>query len=134
MRRTSQATATASSAGLSISCAADTDPLHKDWGGRGEIAKGTFESLANITVVKTNNLPSANQTADTSFLAKYRGDYSNTMGLVMARMAVGTVQFLDISLESRWEIRTQRTFMIGKMAVGHGKLRVKCAIELADVD
>jgi hypothetical protein len=56
------------------------------------------------------------------------------MGLVMNRMAVGTVQLMDISLETDREIRTQGTFMVGKMAGGHGALPVECAIELADID
>jgi hypothetical protein len=115
-------------------CAADTDLINKDWGGKGEISRGSFESLAGIEIVKTNHLPGADDSANTAIKAAYRANYANTMGLVMNRMAVGTVQLMDISLESAWEIRTQGTFMIAKMAVGHGKLRVECAIELADSD
>lgn len=115
-------------------CAADTDLINKDWGGKGEISHGTFESLAGIQIVKTNHLPSADDSANTAIKAAYRANYANTMGLVMNRMAVGTVQLMDISIESAWEPRTQGTFMVSKMAVGHGKLRVECAIELADVD
>ena len=115
-------------------CAQNTSLINKDWGGAGSLSQGSFETLAGINIVKTNNLPQTNQAADAAVLAKYRGDYSNTMGLVMNRMAVGTVQLMDISLETDREIRTQGTFMVGKMAVGTDKLRVECAIELADID
>ena len=114
-------------------CAADTNLINKDWGGRGEIAKGSFESLAGLTIVKTNHLPTANDTANAALKPAYQADYRGVVGLVMNKMAVGTVQLMDISLESAWEIRTQGHFMIAKMAVGHGKLRVECAIELKDI-
>jgi hypothetical protein len=39
---------------------------------------------------------------------------------------------MDISLETDWEVRRQGTFMVAKMAVGHGILRADCAIELGD--
>jgi hypothetical protein len=91
----------------------------QDWGGPGSLPQGAFETLAAINIVKTNNLPQTNQSADGNVLAKYRGDYSNTMGLIMNRMAVGMVPLMDISLETAREIRTQGTFMVGKVARGH---------------
>ena len=78
--------------------------------------------------------PLVTTSADATLLSKYRGNYANTMGVVTNRWAVGTVQLMDISLETDREIRTQGTFMVGKQAVGHGALRVECVIELADVD
>ena len=114
-------------------CAADTDLINKDWGGRGEIARGTFESLAGLQIVKTNHLPNANDAANAAIQTKYRGDYRLTYGLVMNKMAVGTVQLMDISVSSSWEDRTQGNFMLAKMATGSDKLRVECAIELAEV-
>lgn len=112
--------------------AADTDLINKDWGGSGAIASGTFTSLAGIQIIKTVNLPGANDSANTGIFSKYRADFSHTAGLIMNRNAVGTVQLMDISVESDWEIRHQGTFFIAKMAVGHGPLREDCAIELAN--
>lgn len=111
-------------------CAQNTTLINKDWGGAGDLSKGSFSSLAGITIVKTNNLPSTDLSADATVITKYRGNYAKTFGLVMNRWAVGTVQLMDISLETDREIRTQGTFMVGKLAVGHGPLRVECAIEL----
>jgi hypothetical protein len=102
--------------------------LNKDIGGSGALKDGTFESLAGIKIVKTNNLPSTNVATG---LTKYQGDFTNTVGIVANRWAVGTVQLMDISLESEYEIRRQGTFMVSKMAVGHGTLRADCAVEIS---
>lgn len=107
--------------------AQDTVLINKDYNGAGSISAGKIDTVAGFPIVKTNNLPSTNVTTG---LAKYQGDYSGTLGLIMNKWAVGTVQLADIALESEWEIRRQGTFMVAKMAVGHGKLRVECAIEL----
>ena len=108
--------------------AQNTTLINKDFAGAGSIASGRIETVAGIDLIKTNNLPSTNVTTG---ITKYRGDYSKTFGLVMNRWAVGTVQLMDISLESEYEIRRQGTFMVAKMAVGSDKLRPECAIELA---
>jgi hypothetical protein len=106
--------------------------LNTDYKGSANISTGRIDTVAGFPIIKTNNVPSTDQTADTSIHTKYRADYSKTVGIVMNKMAVGTVQLMDISLESEWEIRRQGTFMVAKMAVGHDKLRVECAAEIAD--
>lgn len=103
------------------------DLINKDFNGAGSIAAGTIQTVAGIDIVKSNNVPSTNVTTG---LTKYQGDFSLTAGIVMNRWAVGTVQLMDIALESDWETRRQGTFMLAKMAVGHGKLRPECAIEI----
>jgi len=108
--------------------AQNTTLINKDYNGAGSIAAGRIETVAGIDLIKTNNVPSTNVTTG---ITKYRGDYSKTVILVMNRWAVGTVQLMDISLESEYEIRRQGTFMVAKMAVGSDKLRPECAIELA---
>lgn len=108
--------------------AQEKDLINKDYNGAGSIASGHIQTVAGIDIVKTNNLPNTNVTTG---LAKYQGDYSKTVGLVMNRWAVGTVQLMDIALDSEWEIRRQGTFMLAKMAVGHGPLRPECSYELA---
>ena len=107
--------------------AQEKDLINKDYAGAGSIASGTIETVAGITLVKTNNVPS---TTVSTGIAKYQGDYSVTAGVIMNRWAVGTVQLQDISLESEYEIRRQGTFMVARMAVGSDKLRPECAIEL----
>lgn len=108
--------------------AQNTTLINKDYNGAGSLAAGRIETVAGIDLVKSNNVPSTNVTTGPT---KYRGDFSDTVGLVMNRWAVGTVQLMDIALESDWEPRRQGTFMLAKMAVGHGILRGECAIELS---
>lgn len=113
--------------------AQDTNLVNTLWGGQGGIADGVIKSLAGIDIIKTNNLPSTDLSLDANTLTKYRGNYSKTAALVMNNWAVGTVQLMDLSLESEWEIRRQGTFMIAKLAVGHGILRPECSVELANI-
>lgn len=106
--------------------------LNTDYKGNANIAAGTIDTVAGFPIIKTNNVPSTDLTSDVSIHSKYRADFSKTVGIVMNKMAVGTLQLMDISLESEWEIRRQGNFFVAKMAVGHDKLRVECAAEIAD--
>lgn len=107
--------------------AQNTTLLDRDYGGEANITSGTIDTAAGIQIVKTNNLPNTNVTTG---LTKYRGDFSTTAMVITNRWAVGTLQLLDLSMESEWEIRRQGTFLLAKMAVGHGILRADCAIEV----
>lgn len=113
--------------------AKNTSLINKDWGGKGSIAEGKIETLAGISIVKTNHLPNTNQSADTSINAKYRGNFLNTAILVQNRQAVGTVKLMDLSTQSEYQTLFQATAMIARMAVGHGGLRPDCGIEIAAV-
>lgn len=110
--------------------AKNTDLINKDWAGAGSLASGMIETLAGFPIVKTNNLPVANDSANTAIPSKYRGNFSTTAGLIWHRSAVGTVKLLDLAIDTEYEPRNQGTFMVGKYAVGHGYLRPECAIEL----
>jgi hypothetical protein len=106
----------------------NTDILNKDWGGQGSYAEGTAPQVAGIKIVKTNQLPSTNVTSGPT---AYRGNFTNTYGVVYHKAAVGTVQLLGITPESDWDIRRQGWLILAKMAVGHGILRPECSVELA---
>jgi hypothetical protein len=113
--------------------AAKTNTLiNKDWDGKGSYADGTIQSIAGLTIVKTNNLPSADDTSNTNIPSAYRADYSHVFGLVWTPDAMGTVKLLELSMESEYMIREQGTYMISKYAVGHGKLRPECAVEVTN--
>ena len=113
--------------------AQQTDLINKDYSGAGSIASGRIETVAGIDIIKSNHVPSADDSANTDIDSKYRADYSSTIGIVANRMGAGTVQLMDVSLESEWEIRRQGTFMVAKMAVGHDVLRHDCCIEIYDI-
>jgi hypothetical protein len=101
--------------------------LNQEYGGVGSISEGNIPKLAGIEIIKTNRLPSTNvNTGPTA----YQGNFSNTFGLVMNKMAVGTVKLMDLAVEEEYSARHQGTLVVAKYAVGHGILRPDCAVEL----
>lgn len=115
--------------------AANTDLINKDWGGRGSLSDGKIDTLAGITIVKTNNLPSgvvgATDTDGSDVALKYRGTFTNTAMSIMHRSAVGTVRLMSLSMQSDYSTIYQATHMVARYAVGHGDLRPEAAIEIA---
>lgn len=105
----------------------DTDVINKDWNGEGSYADGSVRRIADIVFVKTNNLPNGKNIAD----GKYKGDFTNTAGLIQHKAAVGTVKLLDLAVESEYMVSRQGTLIVAKYAVGHGGLRPECGLELA---
>lgn len=110
-------------------------PIHRDLNdSNGSLAMGNIERVNNIALVKTNNLPSANDAANEMVTSHLRADYSPTQVLVAHRSAMGTVQLQDVSLESGYDMRRQGTLMVGKYLVGSDKLRGEAAVELRTGD
>jgi len=103
-----------------------TNVINKDWGGQGSYADGEVLKVADIELVKTNQLPSTDVTAGPS---AYQGDFSDTQFVVYHPSAVGTVKLMDLGMESEYDIRRQGTLVVAKYAVGHGILRPECAVE-----
>ena len=115
--------------------AQNTKVLNKDWNGSGSYSDGKVIKIAGITILTSNNLPSENITAKvTGENNDYTGDFTNTVGLVLQKSAIGTVKLKDISIQKSgndFNIMYQATLMLAKMAVGHGILRPGCAIEIS---
>lgn len=107
--------------------------INRDFGGAGAYSDGTVFRVAGIEIVKTNNLPSTNITsgvrAGTS--NRYAGDFTNTVGLVMHKSAVGTVKLLDLGMDAGYDMRRQGWMVVSKYAVGHGVLRPNAAVEIS---
>lgn len=95
-----------------------TNLVSKDFGNGGNLATGMLPTVANIDLVKSNHVPNADQSADTSIFSKYRANYSATRGIIATEMAAATVQLMGMSMESDYEIRNQGTFVVAKYAVG----------------
>lgn len=85
--------------------------------------------IDGVTVVKSRNIPSTDESASTDVYSKYRGDYSNTVGVMWCPQAVATVKLMDISMETERDVRRLEDFMVSKMFVGHGTMRPEMAIE-----
>lgn len=104
-----------------------TKVLNKDWNGSGSYSDGKVLKVADLTIVKSQHVPSTNvATGPTA----YQGNFTTTVGLVWRKDAMGTVKLLDLAMESAYDIRRQGTLMVGKYAVGHGILRPECAVEI----
>lgn len=107
-----------------------TSVINKDWGGEGSYARGNVTMIAEIPIHKTNHLPTADDSANSNIPAKYRADYSNTIGVIWHRYAAGTVKLRDILTEVTWDPRRLGWLITSRMAVGHDYLRPDCGIEL----
>lgn len=97
----------------------------------GSYGQAIISSVARIPLVKINAMPRTNETNDPNVLPKYRGDYSNTVGVIFHRSAVATLKLLDLTLEDVYQGEKQGTLMLAKYALGHGVLRPAGAIELS---
>ena len=109
-----------------------TTVINRDWGGSGSYSDGKVLKVAGINIIPTNNLPSTNinsgvgQGSSTNFA----GDFSNTVGCVWQKNAVGTVKLMDLSTEMDYQIQRQGTLVVAKYAMGHAPLNPICSIEI----
>ncbi|QDB71019.1 major capsid protein [Bordetella phage vB_BbrP_BB8] len=112
--------------------AQNTKIMNKDWGGAGVYADGKVLRVAGMEIVKTNNLPTTNVTTgvDAGTDNKYAGNFTTTVGVALQRDALGTVNLMDLALESEYQVSRQGTLMVGKFAKGHGILAPQCAVEV----
>lgn len=103
--------------------------INRDYGneGNGSMAAGEIFRIAGMEIVKTNHLPVTNVATG---LAKYQGNFSTTSALVWQRQAVGTVKLLDLSVDMNFDFRRRGTLIVAEYAMGHGKLRPECAVEV----
>lgn len=97
----------------------------------GSYGQAMIASVARIPLVKINAMPRSNEASNQKVLAKYRADYSNTVGVIFHRSAVGTLKLLDLALEDVYQGEKQGTLMLAKYALGHGILAPRGAIELS---
>ncbi len=98
-------------------------------GSGGITAREETLKIDGVTIYKTRNLPSTNETSDTNVYSKYRANYSTTTSVLWTPMSVANVKMRDITLEHTRDIRRQENFMVASMLAGHGALRPECAVE-----
>ena len=110
-----------------------TELLNRDWGGSGVYADGSILKVANIKIVKSNNVPSTTVTAKAGEKNTYDGNFSKTVAVCFTKDAIGTVKLRDLKVEKTsgdFGIVYQGVLILAKYAMGHGVLRSECAIEL----
>lgn len=88
-------------------------------------------TIDGVKILKTRNLPAADETADTNVYGKYRADYSATQGVLWTPMTVANVKMRDVTLETTRDVRRQEDFMVSSMLAGHGTLRPETGVEFA---
>jgi hypothetical protein len=106
-----------------------------EYRGQGSIATGTIPQLMGMEIVKTNQLPRTNVTADTVEAGtedKYLGDFRKTRALVMHQSAVGTVQLIGLKSRADYDPRRLGWLLNAMYSVGHGVLRPESAVEIAN--
>lgn len=97
-------------------------------GGGVEERADTIE-VDDVTIIKSRNMPTTDETSDTTVYSKYQANYSTTTGIFWTPMAAAVLKLMDVNLEYFRDVRRLEDFLVAKMLVGHGTLRPECAIE-----
>lgn len=112
--------------------------LNRDFGGtNGDYAKGQIETAAGVTIVKSNNVPQTNIVAATAGENNtYFGNFSDTVGIMFHRSAIGTVKLMDLTAsmtadDGDFMTQYNGTLLTAKYLMGHGICRPEAAIELS---
>jgi hypothetical protein len=120
------------------------DAINRDYGneGNGSVAGGNIVSVAGIRVMKSNHIPSTDESSN-ALLGNaqvrndlfgtdtgYAYDASGIEGLIFQTEGVGTVKLLDLAMESEYFMERLGTMLMAKYAMGHGVLREECCYAL----
>ena len=130
-----------------VNGSADKIAINKDFGGTGSIASGTVVSVAGLQILKSNHVPSTDESTGNTIHnnggvrndvfgdngAGYGGaNFGTTKGIAFQTEAVGTVKLLDLAMDSDYITERLGTLLLAKYAMGHGVLREECCYEFID--
>ena len=119
--------------------------INTDFGCMGSIATGEIAQVAGVRILKSNHIPSANESSSQDAVlgddlinndlfgsnTGYSGaNFSTTVGIGFQTEAVGTVKLMDLAVESEYQMDRLGTLMLAKYAMGHGILREECCFEI----
>ena len=108
----------------------DTARGYVEWS-QDQFTKGELKMIGNITPVITNNIPSGVVSGATGENNTYAGTFTNTVGLVWHRDAIGTVKLNDLQIKD-WEANELMGHAIrASYAMGHGYLRPEALVEIS---
>ena len=93
------------------------------FGGQGSSKITQFLEVDSIGVYRTNLLPQSDDSANGDVKAKYRANFSTTLGVGWHQDGVGTTKLIGMGLEQTRDVRRQEDFIVAKVAVGHGPVR-----------
>jgi len=81
-------------------------------------------------VMTSPHLPQSDDSSNTAIASKYRADFSDIVGLIFAKEAVGALEMISMQLRSDYVPTRLSTLIVGKMLVGFGILNHSAAIPL----
>lgn len=119
----------------------DKDAINRDYGndGNGSVAQGVVNSVAGFRLIKTNHIPTTDQSSVNTGLGDpaikndlfgtdsgYVGNFEGVKAVAFQTEAIGTLKLLDLAMESEYFMERMGTLMMAKYAMGHGVLREEC--------
>lgn len=110
----------------------DGEFINRDYDGQGSKAVAKMPFAANLQVLKSNNIPTTNDTADTDVPSVLRDDFRECIGVVWHKSAIGTVKLLDLSTSIDYDPRRLGHLLVGKYAIGQDYLRPEACVSLED--
>ena len=93
-------------------------------------AAGELGNATTSGAVRNDPFVDAGATGATAGEGYSGVDFSNYIGVVFHRSAIGTVKLLDLAVESDYLVQNQGTLMVAKYAMGHNYLRAEACIGL----
>lgn len=127
----------------------NTDAINRDFNpeGNGSIASGEVVSVAGCTILKSNHIPSTDESSDTGIHTHTSinnnlfgadtgygaADFSGTIGIGFQMEAVGTVKLMDLAMESEYMMERLGTLLMARYAMGHGVLREEACYEFSSI-
>lgn len=105
--------------------------VHRDYAGEGSKARAKMPFVADLQVLKSNNIPRSNDTSNTDIPSSLRANFSTNVAHVWHEDGVATVKLIDLKVESEYDIRRQGTLFVAKYAMGVGYLRPESNVSLA---
>lgn len=100
-------------------------------GSNGSRSHAVLRNASDFTVVKTTNLPSANESANTALPVSQRLNFSTSVAVAAHSSAAGMVSLMGLMFESEYDMNRQGHLLIAKYARGFDYLRPEAAVELA---
>ena len=107
--------------------------INRDYNGAGSYADGTVLKIGGVTILKSPNLPKADDgtiSEATDIKYYHNGNFSKTVGVIFSADAIGAVRLMGLGVQTDYQVERQGTLMVARQSIGIGTLRPECAVEL----
>jgi hypothetical protein len=100
-------------------------------GSNGSRSHAVMRNASDFEVVKTTNLPTVDESANTALPTEQRLAFNNLVALAAHSSAAGMVSLMGLMFESEYDINRQGHLLVAKYARGFGSLRPEASVALA---